>query len=45
MTETLSSLPESGPVVRCCDACTCSTPHRSEPVEPDNTPEVNVQES
>lgn len=40
MTENLNGVP-----VRCCDACTCSTPHRSEPVEPDNTPEVNVQES
>lgn len=45
MTENLSDLPESGPV-KCCDACTCSNPHRSEPVEgQDDSPAVNVQES
>jgi hypothetical protein len=39
MTETIETPP------RCCDACTCDNPHRSTPVEEDNTPEVNVQES
>ena len=32
-------------LLKCCDACTCTEPHRSKPMETDEAPAVNVQES
>ena len=45
MTDNLSELPEDCAPTKCCAACTCTEPHRSKPLESDEAPAVNVQES